>query len=72
MLLANTLANPVHFRLHVVLVFENAKTFNLENSPIHVLSGQLLTTFNQMWDEMIARWKREGVYHRCVTFSGCV
>jgi hypothetical protein len=61
MLQANVLANPEHFRQHVLLVFQNAFQFNTDAAPAFLYAKRMEKEFNRLWDEMIARWKQEGV-----------
>jgi hypothetical protein len=59
MLLAGSLANTMHFNVHVRLVFDNAILYNADEAQITVLAKQLLTQFEKMFGEMIEKWKKE-------------
>jgi len=59
MLLAGSLVNTMHFNIHVKLVFENAILYNTDESQITVLAKQLLLQFENMFNEMLEKWRRE-------------
>jgi hypothetical protein len=59
MLLAGSLVNTMHFNIHVKLVFENAILYNTDESQITVLAKQLLFQFENMFAEMLEKWRQE-------------
>jgi hypothetical protein len=59
MLLAGSLVNTMHFNIHVKLVFENAILYNTDESQITVLAKQLLFQFENMFNEMLEKWRQE-------------
>lgn len=59
MLLAGSLANTMHFNIHVKLVFENAMLYNADEAQITVLARQLLAQFEKMFAEMLEKWRHE-------------
>jgi hypothetical protein len=59
MLLAGSLVNTMHFNIHVKLVFENAISYNTDESQITVLAKQLLFQFENLFAEMLEKWRQE-------------
>jgi len=63
LLLAGSIVNTMHFNVHVRLVFDNAILFNTDESQITVLAKKLKAQFEQMFEEMLERWKQEVAEH---------
>lgn len=59
MLLCNSLANTEHFAEHIRLVFNNALTFNTDESHVAQFAKKLLANFESDYIDMLDRWRKE-------------